>query len=359
MKSSTKVAPHAQLDTAALLRWYSQHKRPLPWRNSSDPYPIWVSEVMLQQTRVTTVIPYFERWMARFPTVEDLASSPEQSALALWQGLGYYRRCKLLRAGALWVVERGVPQSYAGWLGVPGVGPYTAAAIASICLGEPIAVADGNVKRVYARQTCDSSTGAALDKSALRWAAGWMEDHEPGEFNQALMELGATVCTPRSPTCFQCPLKPSCSSAAQGKPENFPRRPPKRQPERVVFEVWAPVFEGKFGIHRVPPGPWWQGLWEFPRAEVGPRSGGSAGDSLRQVVGPGWVEDMGDVSHHVSRFRIECRASLVRCDAPSPLLEWYDTERLSSVPLPALSTKVLKLALKHLGVNPSGSRREP
>ncbi len=353
MKPKRSVASPPKADSAALLRWYSRHKRPLPWRDAQDPYPVWVSEVMLQQTRVATVIPYYARWMERFPTVEALASSPEQAALALWQGLGYYRRCKLLRAGARWIVEHGVPRTYAGWLGVPGVGPYTAAAIASICFDEPVPVADGNVKRVYARQTCDSSTGVLLERAALRWAGGLMEGHKPGAFNQALMELGATICTPRSPTCYQCPVRASCSAAATGKPENYPHRAPKQRPERIAFAIWAPVFEGRFGVHRVPPGPWWQGLWEFPRAEIGPRSEDSADDSLRRVVGPGWIEDLGEVSHHVSRFRIECRASLVRCETTSPLLEWYEPEKLGFVPMPALSVKVLKLALKHLGVNPA------
>jgi A/G-specific adenine glycosylase len=206
-----------------LLRWYDAHHRDLPWRRDTDPYRVWVSEIMLQQTRVAAVLDHYARWMQRFPTVQDLAKAREPSVLALWSGLGYYHRGRRLHQAAKVIVrERNgeFPLTAEGWRELPGIGRYTAAAIASIALGEPVAVVDGNVERVLGRMFGLSgggegnwpSAGALLDRS------------RPGDFNQAMMELGATLCTPRAPRCLICPLYKWCESRGADAPKPQPAR---------------------------------------------------------------------------------------------------------------------------------------
>jgi A/G-specific adenine glycosylase len=193
-----------------LLAWYDAHARDLPWRTSRDPYRVWVSEIMLQQTRVAAVIGHYHEFLRRFPTVEKLASARESSVLAAWSGLGYYRRARMLHAAAKAVVrEHGgkFPRKAAGWRALPGVGRYTAAAVASIAFGEAVAVVDGNVERVLQRLS-----GKTLSNQQL-WerAETLLERKRPGDFNQAMMELGATVCTPRAPACPACPMIELCA----------------------------------------------------------------------------------------------------------------------------------------------------
>lgn len=210
----------------ALIRWYRRNRRDLPWRRTDDPYAIWISEVMLQQTTVPTIAPRWQRFLHRFPTVGALARAPEQEVLAAWAGLGYYARARNLCRAAKRIVSAGAfPRTAVEWRALPGVGPYTAAAIASICFGELAAVVDGNVARVLSRLHAlpvDRRTPAgaarirALAERMLACAA-------PGDFNQALMELGATVCTPRAPRCPDCPLGASCRARTLGTPEAFPQ----------------------------------------------------------------------------------------------------------------------------------------
>ncbi len=210
-----------------LLRWYDSGKRDLPWRKDRDAYGVWVSEIMLQQTRVAVVIPYYERFIRRFPTVYDLAAAQESEVLTLWSGLGYYRRARMLHQAAKRVVaehEGRLPVSAAGLRQLPGVGRYTAAAIASICFAERAAVVDGNVERVLERLH-----GRKLS-SAEHWqqAEALISPSRPGDFNQAIMELGATVCTPQSPRCSSCPLRSICRQqgalAAARKPARSKHR---------------------------------------------------------------------------------------------------------------------------------------
>jgi A/G-specific adenine glycosylase len=209
-----------------LLQWYERNKRDLPWRRTSDPYAIWVSEIMLQQTRVAAVIERFEAFIARFPTVTALAAAPEQDVLAMWSGLGYYRRARMLHQGAHYVVERlggTVPRSALELRELPGVGGYTAAAVASIAFGEAIAVVDGNVERVLCRIAGWSSDGTAARRRAIEKAAAQLLDPQrPGDFNQAMMELGATVCLPRNPLCLTCPLAESCRTRGEHKKTSRP-----------------------------------------------------------------------------------------------------------------------------------------
>ncbi|HEU4725810.1 MAG TPA: A/G-specific adenine glycosylase [Candidatus Eisenbacteria bacterium] len=212
-----------------LLRWYRRHKREMPWRETRDPYAIWVSEIMLQQTRVETVIPFYHRFLERFPTVEALARAKESDVLARWSGLGYYRRAKNLRAAAAVVArEHGgrVPSSIDALLELPGIGPYTAAAIASIAYGVPAAAVDGNVIRVIARWEGleGSRDDARLRREVTARAEALAPGPDPGDWTQALMELGATICLPREPLCERCPVAGACVARASGRPDRFPDR---------------------------------------------------------------------------------------------------------------------------------------
>jgi len=234
-----------------LLQWYARNRRDLPWRASSDPYAIWVSEIMLQQTRVAVVVERYQVFLARFPTLISLALAPEQEVLALWSGLGYYRRARMLHKAAKFVAENlggNLPARAEQLQLLPGIGAYTAAAIASIACGERMAVVDGNVERVLCRMAgwaagSRKGGGAALRRKITDLAGRLLEPSHPGDFNQAMMELGATVCTPRNPQCLICPLNADCKTHGEHK---TPGRAPMMS--RVVahaLSVRAPRIPGK------------------------------------------------------------------------------------------------------------------
>ncbi|HUM01812.1 MAG TPA: A/G-specific adenine glycosylase [Thermoanaerobaculia bacterium] len=220
----------------ALLRWYRVAGRDLPWRRTKDPWAVWVSEIMLQQTTVATVAPRWKRFLARFPTVEALGRAPEREVLAAWAGLGYYARARNLRRAARAVARAGAfPRTLDGWSALPGVGPYTAAAVASICFRVPAAVVDGNVARVLARvhALCLDPKSAAGKRRIRAAADATLVSSSPGDSNQALMELGATICTPRAPRCELCPIRAGCLGRQTGKPESFPKTSKTREPRTV------------------------------------------------------------------------------------------------------------------------------
>jgi A/G-specific adenine glycosylase len=219
---------------AALLRWYRANRRDLPWRRTRDPYRIWLSEILLQQTRVETGLPYYERFVAAFPTVADLAAAPLDRVLKLWDGLGYYTRARNLhRAARLVVHERGgvLPRTAEQWQQLPGIGRYTAGAIASIAFDAAVPVVDGNVKRVFARVFCIERCidAPAIQTELWRIAADLLPPTAPGDFNQSLMELGARLCTPRKPRCADCPIRRCCAAHAAGAQDRLPRRRPKKR----------------------------------------------------------------------------------------------------------------------------------
>jgi A/G-specific adenine glycosylase len=223
---------------AALLAWYDSAKRDLPWRHTRDPYAVWVSEVMLQQTRVDTVLPYYGRFLQRFPTVAELARADEDEVMAAWSGLGYYRRARLLHAGVREVHERyggEVPADPQARRALPGVGRYTAGALGSICFGLEEPIVDGNVARVLSRvDGLEHPLGSRASEQAL-WAAAeeLVEGERPGDLNQALMELGATVCTPKAPRCDACPLRALCVAFETGRVGELPVPKPRNEPKRV------------------------------------------------------------------------------------------------------------------------------
>lgn len=232
-----RATPYARL-RAAILRWYDREKRDLPWRRTRDPYAIWVSEIMLQQTRVETVIPYYERFLARFPTVAALAAAPESDVLAAWSGLGYYRRAKNLRAGAQYVQREHqalLPDDADALREIPGIGAYTAGAIASIAFDRPAAAIDGNVIRVLARieGLRGKRTDARLKDAIAQTAEALAHGLRPGDWTQALMELGATLCRPREPLCHHCPARTLCVAHRSGAADRYPEPATKPQPKRV------------------------------------------------------------------------------------------------------------------------------
>ncbi len=258
---------------AALLDWYDLNKRDLPWRQTRDPYRVWVSEVMLQQTTVATVVPYYERFLTAFPTTDALAEAPEEEVLRLWSGLGYYHRARNLQKAAKAVQASGgvMPRNAASLAGLPGIGRYTAAAIASIAFDEPVAVVDGNVVRVLARVfgLAGDPTRSPINNEIAARAAELVDPVRPGDSNQALMELGATVCTPRAPRCLVCPWSEACVARGERNPERYPALPARRESIRVLrAAALVADAQGRVLLTRIPEGEPNQGLWEFPSAEV-------------------------------------------------------------------------------------------
>lgn len=323
------------LDRAALLSWFDAHRRDLPWRLTRDPYSVWVSEIMLQQTQVATVQPYYVRWMERFPTVEALAAAGEQDVLSIWQGLGYYRRCRMLLEGARWVVEHGIPDEVSGWMRVPGVGRYTAGAIVSIAYGKPVPLVDGNVERVFARLEGCELSGPALSREAWVWAAKNVDSARPGDWNQALMELGATVCRPREPLCGSCPLAPDCVAQLKGIQAELPRAGVRIEPKRLEREAWIYERLSRFGLEQIPPGEWWEGMWRFP-------------NTARHASSSGGGNAIGTVKHVVTRHRITMCVHLVRTEEPESGLTWFSPMDLKTLPMPAPQRRALELAVNRM-----------
>ena len=249
-----------------LLGWFDRHKRDLPWRRTRDPYRIWLAEIMLQQTRVPVAIPYYQRFLGAFPSVKKLARAPLERVLRHWAGLGYYQRARHLHEAAKKIVrEHGArfPRTLDAALALPGVGAYTARAVLSIAYRRPVAVVDGNVARVLVRlfllRGADINHRAAFQALADRLVAR----RRPGDFNQALMELGSTVCLPRQPRCPACPLEKLCAARRAGLEQRFPRRLPKRARPRVTLSVVVPRRDGRVLLVREAKG-LFSGLWHFP-----------------------------------------------------------------------------------------------
>lgn len=346
-----------------LLEWYDRHRRDLPWRRTKDPYRVWLSEVMLQQTRVEVALPYYERFLERFPTVEALAGARQEEVLALWSGLGYYRRARQLHAAAGRIAEGGFPETAAGWRELPGIGEYTAAAVASIVYGEAVPVLDGNVERVTARLLAlDGDPKRAAPRRRLRRAAAELLDPaRPGDGNQALMELGARVCTPRRPKCLLCPLARGCEAQRQGNPEGYPRPRERRAPRRIRGIAALAERQGRRLLFRRGDGEeLLAGFWELPWVEVGDGEGAEgAAVALGGHYGGRWSlgERVGEVRHAITHrsFRIEVRrADVTEAGEVSegPEAGWFSREEIAALPTSSLVTKLLEAAG---GVSPRGA----
>jgi A/G-specific adenine glycosylase len=267
--SLTIEAPVAASMRRRLLAWYDGERRRLPWRETPTAYGTVVSEFMLQQTQVSTVVPYFERFVKQFPSFKALARAPEDEVLAAWSGLGYYRRARALKRAAEQVDrEHGgaLPGDRDALLDLPGFGPYTAAAVGSIALGLPIAAVDGNVRRVMSR--IFALKGSTRDQSIEAIAQGLLDPARPGDWNQSVMELGATVCTPRGPRCLVCPLQVDCKARGEGRPEAYPAV--KQRPAvRLVAEIAVAVIKaGKVLLLQRGEEGAFAGMWELPRLDT-------------------------------------------------------------------------------------------
>ena len=297
---------------ADLLSWYDFNHADLPWRGHPDPYAVWVSEIMLQQTQITTVIPYFERWMARFPTVQKLADASLDEVLKVWEGLGYYSRARNLHAAAGQVVTEfggDLPETAAELMKLKGIGRYTAGAIASICFDQATPVLDGNVIRVLTRlgDIADDISLSATRKNLWALAAKLVPADRPGDYNQALMELGQRVCLPHNPMCLLCPVRVHCLAAQRGTQPERPVRPPRRNIPHydvVAGIIWqtekSPQDGGRFLIAQRPLDGLLGGLWEFPGGKV-EREESHAGALRREIE-----EELG-LAITVGTFQVEVR----------------------------------------------------
>jgi len=328
-----------------ILAWYEKHARVLPWRGHSDSYAVWVSEIMLQQTRVETVAPYFARWMERFPTLTALAAAPEEEILSAWEGLGYYSRAHNLRKAAKIVVEEyggQLPANLAGLRKLPGIGRYTAASIASIAFGQDVATLDGNLKRVFARvfdvsQPADSTAG---EKILWHLAETHLPSGRAGDYNQALMDLGATICLPRNPRCLICPVQEICSARAQGLQEQRPVQKPKAEVPRKLKAAAVIVWEGKTLLNRRPAGGLLGGLWEFPAAEVEADAAESLPPALEAAyalkVAP--LTRLPEIHHAYTHFRLTEIPWLCQLAEPLPRTAFTAASPLCWTPLSALES---------------------
>ena len=341
----------------ALLIWYRRGARDLPWRRTRDAYRIWVSEIMLQQTRVETVLGYYARFLAVFPTVQALAQAPLPEVLRVWAGLGYYTRARNLhRAAQMIVNERDgrCPATAAEWRELPGIGRYTAGAIASIAQRECVPAVDGNVKRVLARLFCIREPIDLPATQARLWqlAEDLLPRRAPGDFNQGLMELGARVCTPRGPRCEDCPVKTWCLGHARGNPERLPRRRargPVRQVEVVVAILRA---RGRLLLVRRPATGLLAGLWTLPGGELMDKQ--LQTDALRSILKVRWGLSISVgrrvevVEHHFSHqhwrvYVYECELERGRLHAgTTESTQWVSPARLTTYPLASLDRKLLR-----------------
>lgn len=336
-----------------LLRWYRRHRRDLPWRRTRDPYAIWVSEAMLQQTQVATVLPYYARFLDRFPDLFALAEATDDEVLARWSGLGYYRRASALRDGARAVVKHhggAIPEDPALLLALPGIGRYTAGAVASLAFGREEPVLDGNVKRVFARLfALEDTSSAAATRRLWAIAAALVKGPDPGGLNQAVMELGATVCTPRAPRCADCPVSRRCAARAADRPEAYPE--PRRTGTSVGVRVGVAVVEraGSILMERRRPDGALRGSWDLPSAEADGKR--DAADALAWALSKryGLRLRLGALStsctHAILQKRLRLEVFRGRSASRRALpegLRWVPLADLDAVPVSGATRKVLR-----------------
>lgn len=370
MPAASTEGPHpaprfAAAAGRALLHWYEAERRDLPWRRTTDPYRILVSEIMLQQTRVETVVPRYARFLQRFPDLTALASAAPDEVLAEWSGLGYYRRARSLHAAARAIVHEQAgefPRKYGALRALPGIGDYTAAAVAAIAFGEPHVGIDGNVNRVLCRYfgVAEAPTRAAVRRQLTSAAASLLDEHAPGDVTQALMELGARVCTPKSPGCADCPLGPRCIAAAEGTQELLPVR--RKQEIRNVLEAAGVVARGgRFLLARGQRPGVLADMWEFPtrdsrlRQSIVAEGDDDPADDLRRYLAELGQEvvslrPVGEIRHGITSRRIACTVyradSLATGARPAPEnaeLNWFTRAEARQLPLAASAKRIFEL----------------
>lgn len=361
MKSHETAADYRhQSFSSALLAWYDSHRRRLPWRydpgTPPDPYRVWLSEIMLQQTTVVTVIPYFEKFTKLWPTVHALADAPLDDILLAWAGLGYYARARNLHKCAKEVVDRfgGMFPSHEDDLrSLPGIGAYTAAAVSSIAFGQPSTPVDGNIQRVMARLHGVATPLPDAKKELASIAAVYTPEKRPGDYAQALMDLGATICTPRNPQCLICPCHTLCDAAQNGDAESLPKKRPKPQkPTRYGRLFWLEWPEGDVLIRRRPESGLLGGLWEIPSTEwsTEKRSDMEApcvlGISVPKTIV--WSRAEGVVKHTFTHFHLELEIYRgVARRGKKPKGHWVDIHQLDQFALPTVMKKVVRAVLVH------------
>ena len=295
----------------ALLAWYGHARRDLPWRRSQDPYRVWVSEIMLQQTQVERVRDFYDRFLERFPTVATLAAAAEHDVLRLWEGLGYYRRARQLHAAAKTIVADHAgefPRTVAGLRSLPGIGRYTAGAIASIAFDLPEPIVEANSRRVIARLAGHEGPlgSAAGDEPIWELAAALVPQQHPGTFNQALMDVGSLVCTPERPLCGTCPLAACCEAKRTGRVAEIPMKATRRAVKEIHETAVVVRRAGRVLVVRRGPGEWWEGLWDFPRV---PKAAGAARREIERSealsgLACGATSRLGTITHTVTHHRI-------------------------------------------------------
>ena len=353
-RSAASVPPRLP-DAAALLAWYDRHRRDLPWRappgRRPDPYRVWLSEIMLQQTTVATVGPYFDRFVARFPDVRTLAAAPLDDILHLWQGLGYYARARNLHACARAVVERHggeFPDDPAALRQLPGIGDYTAAAIAAIAFDRPLAAVDGNVERVVARLFAERAPLPAAKPRLRALAAALVPAERPGDFAQAMMDLGAVLCTPRRPRCVLCPWRDDCAALALGIAEDLPAQAEKpERPQRFGFAFWLTRPDGAVLLRRRPEQGLLGGMIELPST---PWRGAPCSESEALDAAPiatAWTALPGTVQHGFTHFRLELVVLAGKTDEPIPGI-WARPSEFKNYAFPTLTKKLVNYALSAL-----------
>ncbi|TCO76824.1 A/G-specific adenine glycosylase [Chromatocurvus halotolerans] len=351
--------------SSQLLAWFDQHgRRHLPWQQAISPYRVWVSEIMLQQTQVSTVIPYFERFMAAFPTVQHLADAPADAVLHHWTGLGYYARARNLHRAAGIVCDQhgGVfPDTVDGLMTLPGIGRSTAGAIVSIAGGGRAPILDGNVKRVLARYHAVEGWPGKTEVSNTLWALA--EEHTPGQrvadYTQAIMDLGATVCSRGTPHCSECPLSLQCLASRQGNPRDYPgKKPRKVLPERSTIFILAHSDSGEWLLEQRPPSGIWGGLWCFPALATAADDAGAASntaptdavgnwclDALRSE--PAQLQTLAPFRHTFSHYHLDITPVRVRVDAAAmgvmatDRFLWYNPRSPAQVGLAAPVARLL------------------
>ncbi|WP_415399184.1 A/G-specific adenine glycosylase [Synechococcus sp. W4D4] len=366
--------PFDQSLSPALLNWWQAHGRhDIPWKLSSqgvlpesgeelNPYSIWVAEVMLQQTQLQVVLPYWQRWMERFPMLQSLAAADEQEVLLVWQGLGYYSRARRLHQGAQQLVERDDsfwPRDLESWLALPGIGPSTAGSILSSAFDLPFPILDGNVKRVLSRLIASPQPPARITKALWQLSSELLDSEQPRSFNQALMDLGATVCTPKSPSCPQCPWSDQCAAYASGDPVAYPvKEAPRELPFQVIGVGVVLNDAGEVLIDQRLNEGLLGGLWEFPGGKQEP------GEAIEVTICRELQEELAievqvgeelislDHAYSHKRLRFVVHLCQWRTGEPQPLasqqVRWVKPQQLSDFPFPAANARIIAALLARL-----------
>ncbi len=365
MAKSAKNPPRrqpAQPNAGDLLAWYDRHRRRLPWRalpgETPDPYAVWLSEIMLQQTTVTAVKPYYEKFLSLWPTVEDLAAAPVEAVMTAWAGLGYYARARnLYKCAGVVAREHGgrFPDTEEGLRALPGVGPYTAAAIAAIAFGHKAVVVDGNVERVMARLFAVTEPLPGCKAKLRELAASLTPDARAGDYAQGVMDLGATVCTPKSPACVICPWAVVCEARKQGIAESLPRKAKKQEtPLKYGVAFWMVRADGCVALQRRPPKGLLGGMTEVPGSPWRTKAWSETEASAHQPVKAKWRALPGIVTHIFTHFRLEVRvlaANLTAAEAKAcgEGVIWTPFAKTGEAGLPSIMAKVVKHAMKAIG----------